>query len=286
MVYAQKKEMIKSGNVNLSTTVYSNDKTETVLLLHGGPGVPDEMAEIVDILKTNYRVIIFEQRGVGSSECERCTFEMKDYISDIDAIINKYKISDFHLFGHSWGGLYAQIYAIEKPERIKSLFLCSPSAGTNNLWKKTEQEVMNFNRKMTSTSEWLRMGWNSFLGMLGSDKAYRKLFKQVLKNYNKGYCDLNIEDDFYSKIHSKPINKTRKEIVNYKSLTNFSNPKFPIILTYGDNDIYGESKNALPERFPTANIETIKGSGHIPWKHNYIEFEKILIEFYNIKASR
>ena len=72
MVNAQKKEMIKCGNVNLNTTVYSNDKTETVLLLHGGPGVPDEMSEIVDILKTNYRVIIFEQRCVGSSKCERC----------------------------------------------------------------------------------------------------------------------------------------------------------------------------------------------------------------------
>ncbi len=285
-VHAQKNEMIKSRNVNLSTTVYSDDKTETVLLLHGGPGVPDEMPEVVDILKTYYRVIIFEQRGVGSSECERCTFEMEDYISDIDAIINEYKISDFHLFGHSWGGLYAQIYAIEKPEKIKSLFLCSPSSGSNNLWKKTEKEVMNFNQKMTSTSEWLRMGWNSFLGMLGSDKAYRKLFKQVLKNYYKGYCDLNIEDDFYSKIHSKPINKTRKEIVNYKSLTNFLNPKFPIIITYGDNDIYGESRDELPKRFPTANIKTIQGSGHIPWKHNYNEFKKILIEFYNIKASR
>ena len=286
MVYAQKKEMVKSGNVNLSTTVYSDDKTETVLLLHGGPGVPDEMAEIVDILKTNYRVIIFEQRGVGSSECERCTFEMKDYISDIDAIINKYKISDFHLFGHSWGGLYAQIYAIEKPEKIKSLFLCSPSSGTNNLWKKTEKEVMSFNRKMTSNKEWISMGWNSFLGMLGSDKAYGKVFKQVLKNYYVGYGDFEADNEFYKKIHSKPINKTRKEIRKYKSLEKVLNPKFPILITYGDNDIYGESKNALPKRFPTANIETIIGSGHVPWKHNYIEFKKILIEFYNIKAGR
>ncbi len=283
MVHAQKKELVANGNVHLSTTVYSDDKTETILLLHGGPGVPDEMIEIVDILKTKYRVITFEQRGVGASDCEKCSYKMDDYISDIDAIANKYNITSFHIFGHSWGGLYAQIYAIERPEKIKSLFLCSPSSGTNILWKKTEKEVMSFNRKMTSNKEWINMGWNSFLGMLGSDKAYGKVFKQVLKNYYKDYCDLKLDDEFYTKIHSKPINKTRKEIRKYKLLEELTNPRFPILITYGDNDIYGESKDALSKRFPTANITSIKKSGHIPWKHNYVEFEKILVNFYNIE---
>ena len=286
MVHAQTKETIKNGNVNLSITVYSKDKTETVLLLHGGPGVPDEMTEIVNVLKTDYRVITFEQRGVGASKCENCSYRMKDYISDIDAIMNTYHISKFHLFGHSWGGLYAQVYADEKPEKIESLFLCSPGSGTNNLWKITEKEVMSFNRKMTTNKEWISMGWNSFLGMLGSDKAYGKVFKQVLKNYHKGYGDFEPDNEFYRKIHSEPINKTRKEILKYKSLEENSNPRFPILITYGDNDIYGESKNELLKRFPTANMRNIGGSGHIPWKHNFIEFETILVDFYNIKASR
>ncbi len=283
VAHAQKKAMVKNGDVNLNTTVYSGDKTETVLLLHGGPGVPDEMHEVVDILKTNYRVITFEQRGVGASGCENCSYTMEDYISDIDAILEKYKISKVHLFGHSWGGLYAQIYAVEKPEKVKSLFLCSPSSGTNNLWKKTEKEVMSFNRKMTSNKEWIRMGWNSFLGMLGSDKAYGKVFKQVLKNYHVGYDAFKPDEEFFGKIHSEPINKTRKEIGKYKSLGVVSNPQFPVLISYGDNDIYGESKNELPKRFPTATITTIKNSGHIPWKHNYIEFQKVLLSFYTIE---
>jgi proline iminopeptidase len=62
-----------------------------------------------------------------------------------------------------------------------------------------------------------------------------------------------------------------------------TDPKFDILITYGDNDIYGGSKNMLPGRFPTAKIMTIKKSGHIPWKHNYFEFKKILTNFYNIK---
>jgi proline iminopeptidase len=272
-VFSRESFFVSNNDVNLFVKLYSGDKKETIILLHGGPGVPDEMTEIVDVLKYNYRVITFEQRGVGSSKCENCSYKMEDYISDIEAIINKFDISNFHLFGHSWGGLYARIYAGEKPERIKSLFLCSPSSGTNNLWKKTEKEVMQYNKKMCSNKEWINMGWNSFLGMLGSDKAYGKVFKQVLKNYYTGYCELKLDNDFYTKIHSEPINKTRKEIRKFKSLSVVKNPQFPIFITYGDNDIYGESKDELPKRFPTANIRTIDESGHIPWKHNYVVFE-------------
>jgi len=273
---------IKNNGTLLSTTIYPKKGAETIILLHGGPAVPDDMIEVVNILKENLQVITFEQRGVGNSNCGKCKFTMQDYISDIDAIAKYFGLKSFHLFGHSWGGLYAQIYAEKKPENIKSLFLCSPSSGTNELWKKTEKEVMSFNKKNTSNREWLKMGWNSMLGMLGSSKAYQKLFKQVLTNYHKDYTNIEITDEFLNKVNAKPINKTRKEIIKYKPLTRFENPTYPIIITYGDNDIYEESKKELMNRFPKVKVEIIKKCGHIPWKHNPTEFKDVLLKFYKL----
>ncbi len=278
---AQKTMLIQNGQTVLNTKVYSQNNSETIILLHGGPGVPDEMLEIVAQLKDRYKVITFEQRGVGESVCYGCSFKMEDYISDIDAITKELNIEKFHLFGHSWGGLYAQIYASKKPENIKSLFLCSPSSGTNKAWKKTEREVMLFNKDITTSGEWFNMGWNSLLGMLGSDNGYQKVFSQVLKNYHKGYGDVKIEQDFLEKIHSRPINRTRKEIKKHPSLTTLTKSEFPILITYGDGDIYGNSKNELLKRYPTATVKTIKNSGHIPWKHNPSEFNKTLNAFLN-----
>jgi proline iminopeptidase len=279
-VSAQDAKFIQNGNTILNVKVYSSDQTETIILLHGGPGVPDDMLEMVEQLKDKFQVITFEQRGVGLSECNGCGYKMEDYISDIDAISKHLKIDSFHLFGHSWGGLYAQIYAEERPDKIISLFLCSPSSGTNKDWKKTEKEVMKFNKKNASNKEWAIMGWSSLLGMFGSDKAYQKMFKLVLKNYHKNYSEVKIEDAFFQKIHSEPVNKTRKEIVKYKFLTEFNKPDYPIMISYGENDIYGESKNELLKRFPTAKVETIEKCGHIPWKHNPKEFNRILNKFY------
>jgi proline iminopeptidase len=53
-----------------------------------------------------------------------------------------------------------------------------------------------------------------------------------------------------------------------------------VLITYGENDIYGESKKELINRFPTANLRIIDKCGHIPWKNNQTEFNKILTEYY------
>ena len=277
---AQKIQTIKNGNTDLAMTIYLPEKEETVILLHGGPGVPDDMQEVANLLREKYRVVTFDQRGTGMSVCENGDFTMEDYISDIEVIRKELGIQSFHLFGHSWGGLYAQIYAEEYPKQIKSLFLCSPSSGTGKIWKKTEKEVMQFNKSRCSTGEWLGMGWHSFLGMLGSDKAYQKLFKQVMRNYHKGYDVAEVDESFFTKIYAAPVNKTRKYILKYKPLAPVKTEDFPILITYGENDIYGDSKKEVYKRFPNAQFTTIKNSGHIPWKHNSKQFEEILRQFY------
>lgn len=277
-------KLIKNGDTVLNTKVYAvNGNNETVILLHGGPGVPDEMLEVVEVLHRQYNVITFEQRGVGLSKCGDSGYSIEKYISDLDAIASELNIEKFHLFGHSWGGLYAQVYALKNMDRIKSLFLCSPSSGTNKTWKKTEKEVLMFNKKMTTFSEWMRMGWDSLLGMLGNDKAYRRMFIQVMKNYHSGYGNIVVDSELLDGVYAEPINKTRKAIIEYEPLTEFKNLNFPIVVTYGSNDIYGESKNELINRLPTAEIKIIDKCGHIPWKHNLSEFKKILSNFYLIR---
>lgn len=277
---AQNTAVIKNGATTLNLKIYANEKQETVILLHGGPGVPDDMLEVVEQLKEKYRVITFEQRGVGASECNGCGYTMEEYISDIDAIGAYLKVDSFHLFGHSWGGLYAQIYAEARPEKIKSLFLCSPSSGTNQLWKQTEKEVMQFNKENASGKEWASMGWNSLLGMLGSDKAYQKMFKLVIQNYHQHYYEGEFDEAILKTVHADPVNKTRKEIVKYKSLSEFNDPAYPIMISYGADDIYGDSKKELLKRFPTAKVKIIEKCGHIAWKHNPTEFNQLLNSFY------
>lgn len=271
---------IPNGRVRLHVTVYPQADAETVILLHGGPGVPDPMSEVAFELNKQYRVVTFEQRGTGLSTNPEEDYSMAAYISDVDAIAKHFAISTFHLFGHSWGGLYAQIYAEERPECIKSLFLCSPSSGTNTLWQQTEKEVMQFNKRAAGFWNWMGMGWNSLLGLLGSDRAYRKIFFQVLTNYHQNFPDVHVNRMQLEAVHAKPINKSRAAIIAYKSLSIVQDPPFPILIAYGANDIYGESKQEVQKRYPTSTLVEINGAGHIPWLHNPMAFGQVLERFY------
>lgn len=274
--------LIESNSAKLFTTVYPNPKAETILLLHGGPGVPMDFSPIADQLSNHYQIIIFEQRGTGRSPADNATFSMVEYMNDIDAVTNYFGIDSFHLFGHSWGGLYAQIYAENNPDRVKSLFLVSPSSGTGETWVKMEKEVMQFNLERSGLWGWSLMGMRSLFGMLGFDGAYQSLFKQVLKNYNKEYdASFIATDAMVENVRAEVVNKTRENIVAYPELkTDLF--KISTLITYGDNDIYGSSKEHLLSRLPQAKRIIFKNSGHIPWLYNKEQFIVTLTAFYHL----
>lgn len=271
---------IVNGDTTLFVMVYPNQGSETVLLLHGGPGVPDNLTAVAEQLAPDFQVISFHQRGTGMSPCSNQSFTIESYLADIESMARHFGLQKFHLFGHSWGGLYGQLYAEKYPENVSSLFLCSPSSGTGKHWQETEAEVMKFNKSKCTFWEFLSLGLYSLRGMLGSDKAYQKLFEQVIKNYNKGFTVSDSITFDLQNVRAVPINVTLKELLKYPLLKDNPDPGFNITITYGDDDIYGDSKKYVMRRFPTGEFITIKGCGHLPWLHNRPAFERILRKHY------
>jgi len=274
---------IHSGSCSIEARLYPITGAETVILLHGGPGVPADMTEVREILNQKYQVITFDQRGTGTGDHRKCTYMIPDYLQDVNNLAGFFSLPAFHLFGHSWGGLYAQLYASENTERILSLFLCSPASGCGPVvWKMTEREVLQYNRMRSTRLEWLGMGFNSLLGILGSNMACRRLFRQVIINYHKGYHVEPPEPEKLAKINAAPVNRTRPFIVAHSPLRSFGHTSYPVIITYGDNDAYGTSRKFIYERFPGARLEVIPNCGHTPWKHNPKVFLNLLKDFYSI----
>lgn len=154
--------LIESKNARLFTIIYPKQNAETVIMLHGEPGVPMDYTLVAEALSSKYQVIAFDQRGTGNSPAKGSKYSMEEYIEDINVITQHFGVKEFHLFGHSWGGLYAQIYAEKYPERVLSMFLSSPSSGTGDVWKETQRDVLAFNKEHSSFWEWSKMGINSF----------------------------------------------------------------------------------------------------------------------------
>jgi proline iminopeptidase len=269
-------DVIDNNGDNLFSTIYPSPDKETVILLHGGPGVPDDFMQVTDILRDAFQIVTFHQRGTGKSPCESGDYSMTAYLSDIEAVRRFYKIDRFHLFGHSWGGLYAQIYSEEHADNLLSLFLSNPGSGTNTEWRQTEKEVMQFNKSKCTIWQWSQMAMNNLLGMLGSNQAYQRLFARVMKNYNDGYSVADYSSIDFSNLRAAPINKTRPEIIKHPLLKGLADPSFKVTITYGDQDIYQSSKDFVIHRYPTADVITIPNCGHLPWLHSPAKYEEVL----------
>ena len=84
----------------------------------------------MDGLGDRYRILTFDNRGIGASELRGGRFDMARLAADALAVADAAGAAHFHLVGHSMGGVIAQAVALVAPERIKSLaLLCTFARG-------------------------------------------------------------------------------------------------------------------------------------------------------------
>lgn len=179
---------------NASTTLTA----VPMVLLHGGPGVPDYLQDLASILlqaNNCSRVICFDQRGVGQSRdgSKQVEISMGLMVSDIECIRKGYGANRIHLVGHSWGGALAQYYAMKCPNQVESMVLLSPTAvAQGSDWSDMEINVMKFNAKKGGWVNFLYMGMASLAMILPfqsvADYGAQQLMKRTMKNH---YVDPN-----------------------------------------------------------------------------------------------
>jgi proline iminopeptidase len=104
---------------------------EPIVVLHGGPGFDHrQFLPHIEVLASDHKVILFDQRGTGlsSGPVDSASITIENFIDDIETVRKAFGIERMNLLGHSWGGVLAMYYAIHHPDRLRSLILCSTTA--------------------------------------------------------------------------------------------------------------------------------------------------------------
>ena len=96
-------------------------------MLHGGPGADHGyLLPGFDLLATGRELIYYDQRGGGRSPVPRdAPVGWREHVADLDALREAWGVGRLTILGYSWGGLLAQLYATEHPERVDRLALVS-----------------------------------------------------------------------------------------------------------------------------------------------------------------
>lgn len=80
-------------------------------------------------LSRQFRLVLIDNRGTGSSERPPDSFTVADMAGDVTAVLDAAHIGRAHVLGVSLGGMVAQDLAVTHPDRVDRLVLVSTTPG-------------------------------------------------------------------------------------------------------------------------------------------------------------
>ena len=105
----------------------------TIVLING---LADDLLswgfQIPALVEAGYRVLRFDNRGIGQSDRPAGPYSARMLADDAKALVDQLGIKDFHLMGVSMGGMISQEYALAYGDDLKSLTLACTYGTVDN----------------------------------------------------------------------------------------------------------------------------------------------------------
>ena len=175
--------MRKSGYLDLSHghkmyyELHGNPKGKPVVILHGGPGggIMHKHLDHFDLRKWN--IIMFDQRGCGKSTpfgLESLEHNKTEYlVEDIECLREHLNISQWYVFGGSWGTILGILYAESYPENVSGLLLRSICT--------LEPSEYEWLYEQKGAGQLYPKEWAEFISVINGPYTY----KSIIANYRK-----------------------------------------------------------------------------------------------------
>jgi pimeloyl-ACP methyl ester carboxylesterase len=227
------------------------------LVLIAGLGYPLwQWHKMVPFLAEHFQVIVFDNRGVGQTDKPSGPYTAQMLAADTAGLLSALGIESAAIAGHSMGGFIAQAMALDFPEKVNALILCSTNFGGP--------------RHVPITPEAMAV-----LGDLTSDPLTR--FTNGLKvSTAPGWAEANpdIVEEWTAWREANPL-----DLAGYQSQMaiglalvteeaafehRLSAISLPTMIIFGAHDkvVPPENANLLAEQIPGSQITIIPNAGH------------------------
>jgi pimeloyl-ACP methyl ester carboxylesterase len=85
--------------------------------------------EVIEQFSKHFKTLIFDNRGAGRTDASKIDYSIKMFADDTIGLMDSLEIEEAHILGVSMGGMIAQELALNYPDRVKKLVLCSTTPG-------------------------------------------------------------------------------------------------------------------------------------------------------------
>ena len=100
---------------------------DVFVFLHGNCASPRWWRPITERLPPRCRALVPALRGSGRTRGTTTSFSMAQLAADLCEFAEALRLPPFHLVGHSLGGAVAMQFALDYPDRVRTLVLAAPS---------------------------------------------------------------------------------------------------------------------------------------------------------------
>ena len=254
--------------------------TETLVVVHGGPGNSLESIRAdMEPLAKNRRVIHYDQRGQGRSELLKETSRLgyKDHVADLEALRIHFKLEKMTLFGNSWGGLLASLYAIEHPDRIERMVLDVPAGPIRGFNNDLNDNITDRMAKLYKPEQLKRFKTliqpNNWLRSKDPIAHCREFYQAILSVYTHGLRPLDTIK-FKGDVCAGGADSVRRQRIanaaawdslgDYNIVSQLAAVKALVLVIHGAADVIPlRASQFYASGYPNARLLLIQNAGHI-----------------------
>src|SRR5580693_1799948 len=220
------------------------------LLLIMGLGYPSAMwYRIRPALSARYRTIALDNRGAGRSDVPPGPYSIPQMASDAAAVLDAAGVESAHVFGVSMGGMIAQEFALQYPERVRSLILGCTTAGGPHAVQAEPAALQTLMRQGITPEE-----------------AKEAIIPFI---YDPATPRERIDEDMAIRMKWYPTPQgymgQLQGIIQWEAYSRIAQITEPTLIIHGETDRLIPPANALLiiERIPGAKLVSIPHAGHI-----------------------
>jgi proline iminopeptidase len=278
---------------------------EPVIMLHGGPGYPIRIPwPGLKQAASTHRFYYYDQRGCGKSTKPFDRFASTNYyenmmqldrrlgiaaqLADIERIRRILGEEKIILIGHSFGGLFAALYAAEFPEHVKALVLVAPAAllvmpaDDGGLFETTRQLLPP--EMQTEFDGYMARYFDFGNIFTRSEKDLADLMAEFGRYYavaakKNGFApppQTGIAGNGGWMAYAQYFGLGKRH--DYRDA--MKKVAAPVLVIHGEKDLQTESASrAFANAFSTSQFKIVHAAGHFPQYEQPEEFGKIVSDF-------
>lgn len=201
------------------------------------------------ILAAQYRTVAFDNRGVGRSDVPPGPYSIALLASDAAAVLDAAGVKSAHVVGISMGGMIAQEFALQYPERVRSLILgCTAPGGPAAI--RAEQEAIDLLKARDMTPVQMAEAAVPFIYDVGTPRA-------------RVDEDLAVRRPWFPRPEGYAAQL--QAIFSWEAYSRLPRIAAPTLVIHGESDRLIPAANAklIADRIPGAKLVMIPHASHL-----------------------